>query len=186
MNNSRIKLEVGATKLPVGHSLTLGSHSAKEPPTFSSLGPSSLISRLQTFLPSLKQANAEILTRISSHGDDSVNIEKVDEGTPHIEMNIALAEVTSESSSDESDSGDLKTKNRKRAAPQIELLGSSASSFEESGRDESSEVVSGGAKVDGFHASEESSGLPSGKWLTGSDLDAQREQIVSLLKGVES
>jgi hypothetical protein len=110
-------LEVGHTSLPAGHSLALPTRSSPSRTAFvaaaaaappfagAAAGPSALRSRLQNFLPALAQANVDLSSAIATHGAESVRLE-IEEGSAaceqqHIEMSIALAEVSSESGSED-------------------------------------------------------------------------------------
>ena len=180
------KLEVGSTLLPAGHSLSLSSvlGSQSQPrvvPSFESLGPSSLLSRLQTFLPRLERANAELSLHIANHGKESVNIENVEGGEEarHIEMNLALAEVDSESSSDDESEKEKKAKGKK--GPRIELLGAVNAIGEEGGVEEEGTA----AGDSGGSSRKEEEQVPSGKWLTGKELEEQKLEIIKLLRESE-
>jgi hypothetical protein len=47
---------------------------------------SSLLAKLQSFLPAMKEANDALQSKIAKEGSEAVNIEAVDEAAPHILM----------------------------------------------------------------------------------------------------
>lgn len=52
------------------------------------LPPSSVLDRVKAFLPSMQQANEQLAQALATQ-PETLDIENVDEGTPHIEMDLA-------------------------------------------------------------------------------------------------
>eukprot|EP00033_Pygsuia_biforma_P002656 GCRY01002937.1.p1 GENE.GCRY01002937.1~~GCRY01002937.1.p1 ORF type:complete len:147 (-),score=23.19 GCRY01002937.1:465-905(-) len=87
---------------------------------------SSLFSRLDSFLPSLKKANKDLENEISSNPSKSFSIEDVSEGEQYIQMDLALGVLTgvdkSESAEAETEAEPIvpslsPSKGKKRKAP---------------------------------------------------------------------
>ncbi|XP_069829810.1 NOP protein chaperone 1 [Dendropsophus ebraccatus] len=68
---------------------------------------SSILDRVQNFLPQMAQANEDLSREIQSSSDGKFDIENVDGEENIIEMNVALVELdSSDSNEDDSDSSD--------------------------------------------------------------------------------
>lgn len=191
------RLEIGCTSLPAGHSLLVRGPPSARPPF--DLPPSSaLSSRLRSFLPALASANAALETRIAANGAASVDIEEVAPGSAHIAMDLAVAELASGSELDssdesESDSGVDATgvggggagvgAGSKAAAAarrlRIEEIGGGA----HTGDDllESDSAAAGLETGFGVGGSAVEAALPSGEWITGAALAANRADIFKLI-----
>ncbi|KXJ20053.1 uncharacterized protein C12orf45 homolog [Exaiptasia diaphana] len=91
---------------------------SKGPPKTFKVGKSSVLDRVQTFLPLMAEADQKLKEDLQSLPSGSLNIENVKEDQEHVEMSLALvendyddSEPSSESScsEEESDSEDIKT-----------------------------------------------------------------------------
>ncbi|XP_075712764.1 NOP protein chaperone 1 isoform X2 [Rhinoderma darwinii] len=76
-------------------------------PTITRMPRSSLLNRVQNFLPQMAQANDVLNREIQSCSDGKFDIENIEGEENIIEMNVALVELnSSDSSEEESDSSD--------------------------------------------------------------------------------
>lgn len=70
----------------------MGLDSRAPKPDTESMPTSNVLERVKKFLPSLQQANAQLAERLSEQ-PESLDIENVEEGAPHIEMDLACGVV---------------------------------------------------------------------------------------------
>lgn len=189
------RLEIGCTSLPAGHSLLVrGPPPAGRPPFDVPPSSSALSSRLRSFLPALASANAALETRIAADGAASVDIEAVAPGSAHIAMDLAVAELASGSELDSSDgseselgvdatgvgrggagAGAASTAAARRIRIQEVGGGAAAGDALEIGGSAAASGVGSGA------AAAAAAALPSGEWITGAALAANRADIFKLI-----
>jgi len=135
------RLEVGATSTPLGHSLSgvcFGTDAAKRPDFSKGLpGRSSLLDRLDAFLPSLKRANEALpesaeerkkieidvgLASNSSAESSEGNGDEKEDESGLIEMNIALLPIEGDAQDPETFENQILENARKRETAAIESL----------------------------------------------------------------
>ena len=79
---------------------------------------SSLLDRVRTFLPRMRESETALQQRVAIDGADSICIEADDSERPHIELNLGLCELDSGSESDsDSDSSEAESDAEESAAP---------------------------------------------------------------------
>ena len=91
----RVKLSVARTVLPKGHSLNFfGPNTmpgARSSETIDSVTPSPLLSKIQNFLPKMKEANDALSESLLREDPKKFDVEYIsDDEKGHVEMNIAL------------------------------------------------------------------------------------------------
>jgi hypothetical protein len=189
------KLIGGLTSLPAGHSLRLGAARQGPPPPGStalaaasaSASAQSLRSRLSSFLPALAAANVDVAARIASEGSAAVDVESVEEGERHIEMNVAITDLgcdeEGEEEGEEGEEGEGRgegvdgrggVQTRRQQRPRIEELAAGGGEEEEDDDDEDEGEGGDGVDPDGR--------LRAGAWITNpSALQSHRAAIMAHL-----
>ncbi|KAM3927113.1 NOP protein chaperone 1 [Leptodactylus fuscus] len=97
-------LEVGSSEGGLYNKLLINSKQKKKTascPPISRMPRSSILDRVQNFLPQMAQANENLKREIESCSDGKFDIENVEGDEKVIEMNVALVELNSSDSSEE-------------------------------------------------------------------------------------
>ncbi len=159
--------------------------------------------RLRAFLPAMASANAALDAVVAEKGAGAVDIEAVDEGKPHIAMEVAIAELGEDSSSS-SDSGadevggescglggvgEVARSGRRRRPIIIDVEGdgrAAARDGEELDERDAASVDSADAAASAAATRSATGGdVPSGQWITGAALKMRRKDIMRLIAAAD-
>jgi hypothetical protein len=154
----------------------------------------------------MASANAALDAVVAEKGAGAVDIEAVDEGKPHIAMEVAIAELGEDtSSSSSSDSGgdevgsescgleagvgEVARSGRRRRPLIIDMGGdgcAKARDGDELDERDAASVDRAGAAAGSSDAGSATGGdVPSGQWITGTALQMRRKEIMRLIAAAD-